>query len=406
MVSFPKDKIKVLLLENIHENGFNMFQNDGFHVTLLKDALNEEELTKAIENVHILGIRSKTNVTKKVIDNANKLLSIGCFCIGTNQVDTVECEKKGIPVFNAPYSNTRSVAELIIAEIIFLARKISDSSKDAHEGKWTKIADGCFEVRGKTLGIVGYGHIGSQVSVLAESLGMKVYFYDILTKLPLGNATSCTSYEELLKISDFVTFHVPETPETKNLVTKKELYTLKKGSYLINASRGKVVDIDALVEALKSGHLAGAAVDVFPVEPKSNKEPFYSPLQKLPNVILTPHIGGSTEEAQKNIGLEVATKLIKYINNGSTSFSVNFPNLELPIQKENYRILNVHKNQPGFLRDLNSIVSDLGGNILSQYLSTSSEIGYLIMEIDQAIGDTVKEKLKKHPLSIKTRILY
>ena len=316
MVSFPKDKIKVLLLENIHENGFNMFQNDGFHVTLLKDALNEEELTKAIENVHILGIRSKTNVTKKVIDNANKLLSIGCFCIGTNQVDTVECEKKGIPVFNAPYSNTRSVAELIIAEIIFLARKISDSSKDAHEGKWTKIADGCFEVRGKTLGIVGYGHIGSQVSVLAESLGMKVYFYDILTKLPLGNATSCTSYEELLKISDFVTFHVPETPETKNLVTKKELYTLKKGSYLINASRGKVVDIDALVEALKSGHLAGAAVDVFPVEPKSNKEPFYSPLQKLPNVILTPHIGGSTEEAQKNIGLEVATKLIKYINNG------------------------------------------------------------------------------------------
>ncbi len=406
MVSFPKDKIKVLLLENIHENAFRMFQNDGFSVTLLKDALNEDELAKAIENVHILGIRSKTNVTKKALDNANKLLSIGCYCIGTNQVDTIECEKKGIPVFNAPYSNTRSVAELIIAEIIFLARKIFDSSRDAHIGKWTKIADGCFEVRGKSLGIVGYGHIGSQVSVLAESLGMKVYFYDIQTKLPLGNAISCSSYEELLKVSDFLTFHVPETPDTMNLVGRKEIQTLKKGSYLINASRGRVVEIDALVDALKSGHLAGAAVDVFPVEPKSNKDPFATPLQNLPNVILTPHIGGSTEEAQKNIGIEVATKLIKYVNNGSTSFAVNFPNVELPTQKENYRILNVHKNQPGFLRDINSIVSDLGGNILSQYLSTSAEIGYLIMEIDKALGDTVKEKLKQHPLSIKTRILY
>lgn len=406
MVSFPKDKIKVLLLENIHENAFNLFQNDGFHVTLLKDALNEDELSKALENVHLLGIRSKTNITKKSIENANKLLGIGCFCIGTNQVDTTECEKKGIPVFNAPYSNTRSVAEMVIAEIIFLARKISDSSRDAHNGKWTKIADGCFEIRGKSLGIVGYGHIGSQVSVLAESIGMKVYFYDILTKLPLGNAISCPTYEELLKVSDFVTFHVPETPDTMNLFGKKEIRTLRKGSYLINASRGKVVDIDALVESLKNGHLAGAAVDVFPVEPKSNKDPFTSPLQNIPNVILTPHIGGSTEEAQKNIGIEVASKLIRYINNGSTSFAVNFPNVELPTLRENYRILNVHKNQPGFLRDINSIVSELGGNILTQYLSTSSEIGYLIMEIDKALGDAVKDKLTHHPLSIKTRILY
>ncbi|MCE9502006.1 MAG: phosphoglycerate dehydrogenase [Leptospira sp.] len=406
MISFPKSKINVLLLENIHTNAFNMFKEDGFNVQLVKGAYSEAELSEAIRDVHVLGIRSKTNITKEVLKHANKLLTVGCFCIGTNQVALDDAEKSGIPVFNAPYSNTRSVAELVIAEIIFLARKIGDYLRDAHNGKWNKISEGCFEVRGKNLGIVGYGHIGTQVSVLAEAMGMKVYFYDIQTKLPLGNAISVSTYNELLSVSDFITFHVPENPDTMNLLGREEIAGMKKGSYILNASRGKVINIDALTEALKSKHIAGAAIDVFPEEPKTNNDTFISPLQNLPNVILTPHIGGSTEEAQRNIGTEVATKLVKYINNGSTSFAVNFPNLELPIQKEYYRILNVHKNQPGFLRDINSIVSELGANILSQYLSTSGEIGYLIMDIDKNLGDKVKEQLVKHPHSIKTRILY
>jgi D-3-phosphoglycerate dehydrogenase len=275
-----------------------------------------------------------------------------------------------------------------------------------HKGKWNKVSNGCFEVRGKTLGVVGYGHIGSQVSILAEAFGMNVIFYDIQTKLPLGNAKSCDSYEEVLKNSDFLTFHVPESPDTINMLGKKELALLKKGAFVLNLARGTIVDIDALVESLQSGHIAGAAIDVFPEEPASNKDPFVSPLQNIPNVILTPHIGGSTEEAQKNIGIEVASKLIKYVNNGSTSFSVNFPNIELPLLRENYRILNVHKNQPGFLRDINKIVSDLGGNINAQYLGTTKDIGYLIMDIDKDLGDKIKEEIRKHPNSIKTRILY
>ncbi|HMV42537.1 MAG TPA: phosphoglycerate dehydrogenase [Leptospiraceae bacterium] len=406
MISFPKEKINVLLLENIHENAFNLFKNDGFSVKLMKDAYLEDDLCEAIKDVHILGIRSKTNVTEKVFQNANKLLTLGCFCIGTNQVDLSVAEKKGIPVFNAPYSNTRSVAELVIAEIIFLARKTGDQSRDAHNGKWNKIATGCFEVRGKTLGIVGYGHIGSQVSILAESFGMKVIFYDIQTKLPLGNAQPVDTYEGVLKEADFLTFHVPESPDTMNLLGAKEIAKMKKGSYLLNLSRGRVVDIDALAAALKSGHLAGAGIDVFPEEPKSNKDPFVSPLQNIPNVILTPHIGGSTEEAQRNIGLEVANKLLRYINNGSTSFAVNFPNVELPLLKDNHRILNVHKNQPGFLKDINKVVSDLGANITAQFLSTTADIGYLIMDINKQLGDQVKEEIEKNPLSIKTRILY
>ena len=406
MISFPKDKINILLLENIHENAFNLFKNDGFSVKLMKDAYTEEDLCEAIKDVHVLGIRSKTNVTAKVFENAHKLLTLGCFCIGTNQVDLSEAEKKGIPVFNAPYSNTRSVAELVIAEIIFLARKTGDQSRDAHNGKWNKIATGCFEVRGKTLGLIGYGHIGSQVSILAESFGMKVIFYDIQTKLPLGNAQPADSYEEVLKNADFVSFHVPESPETMNLLGAKEIAAMKKGSYVLNLSRGRVVDIDALAAALKSGHLAGAGIDVFPEEPKSNKDPFTSPLQNLTNVILTPHIGGSTEEAQRNIGLEVANKLLRYVNNGSTSFAVNFPNVELPLLKDNYRILNVHKNQPGFLRDINKIVSDVGANISAQFLSTTADIGYLIMDLNKKLGDQVKEEIIKNPLSIKTRILY
>jgi D-3-phosphoglycerate dehydrogenase len=406
MISYPKNKINVLLLENIHENAYNLFKSDGFNVTALKDAFSEKQLIESLHGVHILGIRSKTNISAKALSHADKLLSIGCFCIGTNQVDLESAEKMGIPVFNAPYSNTRSVAELVLAEIVMLSRKAAEQSMNMHKGKWNKVSNGCFEVRGKTLGVVGYGHIGSQVSILAEAFGMNVIFYDIQTKLPLGNAKSCDSYEEVLKNSDFLTFHVPESPDTINMLGKKELALLKKGAFVLNLARGTIVDIDALVESLQSGHIAGAAIDVFPEEPASNKDPFVSPLQNIPNVILTPHIGGSTEEAQKNIGIEVASKLIKYVNNGSTSFSVNFPNIELPLLRENYRILNVHKNQPGFLRDINKIVSDLGGNINAQYLGTTKDIGYLIMDIDKDLGDKIKEEIRKHPNSIKTRILY
>lgn len=406
MISFPKNKINVLLLENIHTTAYDLFAKDGFHVELRKDAMSEEELIEVLPNIHILGIRSKTNVTKKALEHAPKLLSIGCFCIGTNQVDLSTAENKGIVVFNAPYSNTRSVAELVIAEIVILARKIGDQSAAMHQGKWNKASAGCYEVRGKTLGIIGYGHIGSQVSVLAESLGMNVIYYDIQTVLPLGNAKACSSYEEVLKNCDFLTFHVPETEDTKNMFRKEHIQLMKKGSYVLNLSRGTVVNVDDLAQAIKEGHIAGAAIDVFPEEPKSNKDPFVSPLQNLPNVILSPHIGGSTEEAQRNIGIEVANKLLKYINNGSTTFAVNFPNVELPMLKNNYRILNVHKNQPGFLRDINKIVSDLGGNINAQYLGTTKDIGYLIMDIDKNLGDKVKDEIKKHPHSIKTRILY
>lgn len=406
-VSYPKQKINVLLLENIHQDAYTLFAKDGFNVISEPSALSEVELLERIQDIHILGIRSKTNVPAPVLAKASKLLSIGCFCIGTNQVDTKEAERCAIPVFNAPYSNTRSVAELVIGEIIVLARKVGDQIRNNHEGRWTKVSDGCHEIRGKTLGIVGYGHIGSQVSVLAEAMGMNVIFYDIQTKLPLGNATPMPSYHDLLKVVDYLSFHVPETEDTVNLFHKEHLNIMKKGSYVINASRGKVMNIDDLAEALRSGHIAGAAVDVFPEEPKSNKEPFKTPLQNLPNVILTSHIGGSTEEAQKNIGTEVAEKLLKFINNGSTSFAVNFPNIEMGKLREGYyRILNIHRNQPGFLRDINSLVSDMGGNILTQQLSTSQEIGYLAMEIDQNLGIELKNKIKEHPLSLRTRILY
>ncbi|AXR61599.1 phosphoglycerate dehydrogenase [Leptospira mayottensis] len=407
MISFPKDKINVLLLENVHQDAFDMFKKDGFNVRLLPAAYSTKELLDEIENVHVLGIRSKTNVTPAVLEKAKRLLTIGCFCIGTNQVDLSGAEKKGIPVFNAPYSNTRSVAELVISEIIMLARRVPDHIRNTHSGIWNKISKNCFEVRGKTIGIVGYGHIGSQVSVLAEAMGMKVIYYDVQAVLPLGNATPTESYQELLKNSDFITFHVPETPQTMNLYGKKEIEITKKGAYMINLSRGKVVDLEALAQAIKSGHISGAGIDVFPQEPESNNDPFLTPMQNLPNVILTPHIGGSTEEAQKNIGSEVASKLLKFVNNGSTTFSVNFPNLEItPLPSGQYRILNVHKNQPGFLKDINSMVSEIGANISSQHLGTSAEIGYLSMVIDKSVGNELKEKIEKHPFSIKTRILY
>lgn len=406
MLSYPKNKINVLLLENISQDAYELFHQDGFNVKLIKEAYNEDEMLTVIKDIHILGIRSKTNITKNILENAHRLMTIGCYCIGTNQVDLKVAEKRGVTVFNAPYSNTRSVAELVIAQIITLARQAGDRSKDLHNGKWNKISKNCFEVREKTLGIVGYGHIGTQVSILAESLGMKVLYYDIITQMPLGNARAVSSYKELLQNSDFITFHVPGNQDTENLFSDKELEWTKKGVYIINYSRGKVVDIETLVKGISSNKISGIAIDVFPEEPKSNDESFVSPLQNLPNVVLTPHIGGSTEEAQKNIASEVTTKLIKYTNNGSTTTSVNFPNIELPLLKDNYRILNVHKNLPGFLKDINTIVSDLGGNILSQYLGTSQEIGYLIMDIDKKLGDILKDKIGKHPNTIKTRILY
>ncbi len=404
--SFPKDKIKVLLLENIHPNATARFQSEGFQVENLKGALSEKELIEKLPSVHILGIRSKTQISDAALAAGKHLLSVGCFCIGTNQVDLEASNRRGIPVFNAPFSNTRSVAEMVIAEIIFLARQLADRSKEVHEGAWKKVASGCYEVRGKTLGIVGYGHIGHQVSILAESFGMRVLAYDIAPKLAIGNARTVAGIADLLAQSDFVTLHVPETPLTKNMIGAPQLGLMKKGAYLINASRGSVVDIPALAASLKSGHLAGAAVDVYPEEPSGNEIMFSSPLQKLPNVILTPHIGGSTEEAQANIGVEVSESLTRFMNEGATPTAVNFPRIDSPIVKGAHRILNVHRNVPGVLKDINKIVSDLNANIRGQILSTDSEIGYLIMDLDQNVSGGVKDAIEKLSTSIRTRILF
>lgn len=397
--------IKILLVEAIHPVAKEYLEGAGFEVTILSHSPSEEELLKLIPNYQILGIRSKTNLTESFLQESGHLLSIGAFCIGTNQVDLDVANRKGIPVFNAPYSNTRSVAELVIAEIIALSRQLGDRNTGAHQGEWLKSAVGSREVRGKTLGIVGYGHIGAQLSVLAESLGLKVIFYDIVKKLPLGNAQSVSSLEEVLVNSDFISLHVPETPQTKDMISERELKLIKKGSYLINASRGTVVVIDALVHALKEKHLAGAAIDVFPEEPASNKEKFISPLQKLSNVILTPHIGGSTEEAQYNIGVEVAQSLIQFIQNGSTTGAVNFPNVDLPVHRGCRRIINVHKNSPGVLSEINSIVSKEGANILGQYLATDANIGYLVMDLEKAEADRVAKEIRQLSRSIHTRVV-
>jgi len=404
--SFPKDKIKVLLLENIHPNAIERFSGEGFQVEALKGALSEKELIEKIQGVHLLGIRSKSQIPDSVLAAGKSLLSLGCFCIGTNQVDLAAANRRGIPVFNAPFSNTRSVAEMVIAEIIFLARQLADRSREVHEGVWKKVASHCYEVRGKTLGIVGYGHIGGQVGVLAESLGMRVLAYDIAPKLSIGNTRSVPGLADLLAQSDFVTLHVPETPQTKNLIGAAQLGIMKKGSYLINASRGTVVDIPALAEALKSEHLAGAAVDVYPDEPSGNEIRFSSPLQKVPNVILTPHIGGSTEEAQANIGIEVSESLTRFMNEGATASSVNFPKIDAPVVPGSHRILNVHRNVPGVLKDINRIVSDLNANIRGQILSTDSEIGYLIMDLDHNVSSQVKDAIEHLSTSIRTRILF
>jgi D-3-phosphoglycerate dehydrogenase len=404
--SFPKSEIKILLLENIHPVAQKAFAEEGFQVELLKGALPEAELIQRVRDVHILGIRSKTQVTQAVLNEARRLLSVGAFCIGTNQIKTAHANTRGVPVFNAPFSNTRSVAELILAEVVMLSRHLGDRSREVHAGKWTKSAVGAHEVRGRTLGIVGYGHIGSQLGVLAEAFGMRVVFYDIVAKLPMGNNRACNTLQDVLEQSDFVTLHVPETPSTKNMIGAEELARMKPGACLLNASRGTVVVIDALAEAIKRGHISGAAVDVYPEEPETNSDGFNSALRGLPNVILTPHIGGSTEEAQEAIGREVSAALIKYINSGATTGAVNFPQIEVPVTKGAHRILNVHRNVPGVLRDINKIVSDHNANIRAQVLATDPDIGYLIMDLDQDVSVDVKKAVGALETSIKTRILF
>jgi len=404
--SFPKDRIKVLLLENIHPSAHELFRAEGFHLDLVAGALSLEELASRIEDVHVLGIRSKTHVTDAILARGRRLLTVGCFCIGTNQVELAAANRRGIPVFNAPFSNTRSVAEMIIAEIVMLSRRLGDRVREMHAGQWLKVATSSYEVRGKKLGIVGYGHIGRQVGVLAEALGMHVLFFDIAAKLSMGNNHSTRTLEELLGQSDFVTLHVPETPQTKRMMGEREIASMRKGSYLLNASRGTVVDIPALADALKAGHLAGAAIDVFPEEPKTNSDGFLTPLRGLANVILTPHIGGSTAEAQEAIGREVGAALIKFVNAGVTTGAVNFPHVDAAPTPGKHRILNVHKNVPGVLRDINRLVSEKGANIAAQILATDPDIGYLVMDLDQDVSRDVKNALAMLETSIKTRILY
>ena len=396
--------IRVLLLENVSRTALEIFAAEGFQVEALPNALPPAELARKLEGVDILGIRSKTQVPAAVLDGAS-LLALGCFCIGTNQVDLVTANRNGVPVFNAPFSNTRSVAELMIAEIIALGRQLGERSREVHEGTWRKVASNCFEVRGKTLGIVGYGHIGRQLGVLAEGLGMRVLFHDHAAKLPMGNNVAAESLVDLLSRADFVSLHVPETPETRDMIGQAELAAMRKGSYLLNASRGTVVVIPALAAALTSGHLAGAAVDVYPDEPESNTDGFRTPLQKLPNVILTPHVGGSTSEAQAAIGREVATVLSKHVRTGATAGTVNFPIIEPAVRGGARRILNVHRNVPGVLRDINKIVSDLQANIRSQTLATDPEIGYLVMDLDQDVSAEVYQRIAALPTNIRTRII-
>jgi D-3-phosphoglycerate dehydrogenase len=404
--SFPKSEIKVLLLEGIHPVARDAFAADGFAVELLPAALSEADLCARIRDVHVLGIRSKTHVTPRALSEARRLLAVGAFCIGTNQIALDAANKAGVPAFNAPFSNTRSVAELVLAEVIMLARQLGDRSREVHAGRWRKVASGCHEIRGKTLGIVGYGHIGRQVGVLAEAVGMRVSFFDIAARLPMGNNVSLPSLDEVLRTSDFVTLHVPATPQTRNMIGAAELARMRRGGYLLNASRGSVVDLDALAAALKSGQVAGAALDVYPDEPEGTSDAFASPVRGLPNVILTPHIGGSTEEAQEAIGREVATALLKFVNSGATTGAVNFPQVELPLAPGTHRILNVHRNVPGVLRDINKIVSDQNANIHAQVLATDPEIGYLVMDLDHDVSDSVRRAIAALSTSIRTRILY
>jgi D-3-phosphoglycerate dehydrogenase len=405
--SYPRNKIKILLLENVSESAVEELEDHGYsNIKRLSGALSEDELIKALKGVHIVGIRSKTQLNKKVLESADKLLAVGCFCIGTNQVDLETATKRGIAVFNAPYSNTRSVAELVLGLFVMLIRRISDKNIAAHNGTWLKDAGGSYELRGKTLGIVGYGNIGSQVSILAENMGLNVIYYDILTKLPLGNAKQVKTLKDLLKKSDVVTLHVPSTPETKNMFNAKTFKDIKKGAIFVNYSRGDVVDLDVLRDYIESEKISGAAVDVFPSEPKKKGDDFETVLQNLPNVILTPHIGGSTQEAQVNIGFDAASKLINYIELGTSTGSHTVPSVSLSPQEDTHRILHIHKNKPGVLSEINLDLSEHNINIVGQYLKTNEEIGYVILDIDRNISKKALEILKKIDGTIKTRMVY
>ncbi|WP_297802962.1 phosphoglycerate dehydrogenase [uncultured Polaribacter sp.] len=404
-ISYPKHRIKILLLENIHSDAFKKLSTDGFSVETVSKSLSEDELIEKIKDVHVLGIRSKTNVTQRVVDAAEKLMVVSAFCIGTKQIDLEACKENGVVVFNAPYSNTRSVVELAIGEIIMLMRSVFQRSTEIHNGQWNKTAQGSREVRGKKLGIVGYGNIGKQLSILAEALGMSVYYYDVEDKLALGNATKLNTLRELLEISDVVTLHVDDNAANKNFFGKKEISQMKDGAHLVNLSRGFVVDVKALAEALKSGKIAGAAVDVYPSEPRKNGE-FYTELKGLANVILTPHVGGSTEEAQRDIADFVPSKIMAYINSGNTVDAVNFPNIRLPRQTNAHRFLHIHKNVSGVMAEINNILAKYESNITGQYLSTDPKVGYVITDLDKVYNKEVIEELKNVEGTIKFRVLY
>lgn len=405
-LSFPKNKIKVLLLEKIDTIAKSIFEKEGYEIETLDTSLNEKELSEKIKDISILGIRSKTIITKKVLQSANRLLSIGAYCIGTNLINLKECQKKGVIVFNAPYSNTRSVVEIVIAQIIILMRNIIIKSNQMHKGIWKKDSINSYEIRNKTLGIIGYGNIGSQLSIIAESLGLKVIYYDILDKLSIGNAKRYDSMKKLLKECDILSIHVDGREENTNLIGDKEIDLMKKGAILINYSRGNIVNINSLKRNLKNNKLLGAAIDVFPKEPLSNKEKFKSELIGLNNIILSPHIGGNTKEAQKNIGSFVPQKIIEYINSGNSSNSVNFPNLSLPEQKEAHRFIHIHKNEPGIMLKINKILSDYNINIVGQYLKTNESIGYVITDINNEYNKQVIQSLRKIHDTIKLRVLY
>ena len=405
--SYPKDKINILLLENIHPSAIKLFRDKGYsNIESITGSINEKELLDKMANVHLLGIRSKTQVSEAILNNAPKLLAVGAFCIGTNQVKMKQAIKNGVAVFNSPFSNTRSVAELVIGLGIMLMRLVYEKSEAAHKGLWLKESEHCFEVRGKTLGIIGYGHIGTQVSILAEALGMKVIFYDVASRLSLGNAKAARSLDDLLKKSDIITLHVPGTADTKDLIDAKKIKKMKSGVVLLNLSRGDVMDVWAVKDAIEKRHIGGLAVDVFPIEPKSNKDVFASPLQGLRNVILTPHIGGSTVEAQEAIGLDVAEKLINYLDCGSTAGSLTIPDLNLPILSNAHRILHIHNNVPGVLSQINGVLSKMKVNILGQYLKTNEDIGYVVLDIEKKNNTEVMTELKKVKNTIRTRSLF
>ena len=407
--SFPKSDIRILLLEGVSRTAVDTLAQAGYeNVEFHEKSLPEAQLIERVAQAHLVGIRSRSQLTAEVFAQARRLIGVGCFCIGTNQVDLAAAQRRGIPVFNAPYSNTRSVAELVMAEAILLLRRIPEKSMQCHRGGWAKTAVGSYEVRGKTLGIVGYGHIGTQFGVLAESLGMRVLYHDVETKLALGNAAAAASLDDLLAKSDIVSLHVPETPSTRNMIASEQLARMKAGAVLINASRGTVVDIPALAAALRSGHLSGAAVDVFPVEPKGNDDRFESELIGMDNVILTPHVGGSTQEAQHNIGIEVASKLIRYSDNGSTLSAVNFPEVSLPEHTGSRRLLHIHQNRPGMLVQINDLFSSAKVNIDAQFLQTAGDVGYVVIDVDadEKQAQSLRDRMASIEGTLKTRLLY